>query len=241
MEKYRRIFIINRSFFTGVFIFLCTAGCYLLFASRAGSFLILNPYHSYWLDQFFIYFTNLGDGIFSILIFFILIICKKVDWAIQVLAAFLLSALISQVLKNFIYSPRPKDFFGLTTQHIYILKDITLGGGASFPSGHSTSAFALATSMALFSKNKENAWWYLIPAILVGYSRIYLSQHFPKDVFAGAVIGVVSAVLVYGPLQSFRRDRLKNEKKRGGKIDTSDTQKNSLSFNSLVLISTHDL
>jgi membrane-associated phospholipid phosphatase len=239
MDKLRRIFLVNRSFFTGLLLFLISLGSYLLFTSRANSFILLNPYHSAWLDQFFIYFTNLGDGIFSIIIFLVLLSFRKVDSAIQVLTAFLLSGLLSQIIKSLVNSPRPKDYFALATDQIHIIKDITLSGGASFPSGHSTTAFALATSIALLTKSKENAWWYLIPAILVGYSRVYLSQHFPKDVFAGAVIGASCAVIVYLLIEKLRLSRSKNKSNRNS--ETTNAEKNVVSFQSVALTSLYDL
>ena len=147
--------------------------------------------------------------------------------------------MFSQIIKSLVNSPRPKDYFALVSEQIHIINDITLSGGASFPSGHSTTAFALATSLALFSKNKQHAWLWLIPAILVGYSRVYLSQHFPKDVFAGALLGVSSAVMVYLMIEQFRLRRLKNT--YTNKSDTSNAGENVVSFQSLALISPYDL
>jgi membrane-associated phospholipid phosphatase len=65
----------------------------------------------------------------------------------------------------------------------------------SFPSGHSSIAFSLATSLSLAYPK----WFVIAPAYLwatsVSYSRLHLGLHYPTDVLAGAVIGVACALL----------------------------------------------
>ena len=67
----------------------------------------------------------------------------------------------------------------------------------SFPSGHTSLAFATATSLSLVYPK----WYVAVPAYLwagaVGYSRMYVGAHFPSDVLAGALLGTASALLVH--------------------------------------------
>lgn len=70
-------------------------------------------------------------------------------------------------------------------------------GPYSFPSGHTSSAFASATALTLATKK----WYVAVPAYAyacgVGYSRMRLGVHFPSDVLGGMVIGIGSSLLVW--------------------------------------------
>ena len=67
----------------------------------------------------------------------------------------------------------------------------------SFPSGHASSAFALATLLTLRYPKPAVYIPAFVWAGLVGYGRMYLGLHYPSDVFAGALLGAGSAYLVY--------------------------------------------
>ncbi|MEO8146267.1 MAG: phosphatase PAP2 family protein [Bacteroidia bacterium] len=106
-------------------------------------------------------------------------------------ASLFTSTVITVALKVTVKRPRPFE----TYPDIIIKKD--KGGSYSFPSGHTSSAFATATSLSLaFPK-----WYVIAPSFLyagaVGYSRMYLGVHYPSDVFGGIVIGVGSSFLMY--------------------------------------------
>ncbi len=76
-----------------------------------------------------------------------------------------------------------------------IIFPATLESGNSLPSGHTSTAFATATSLSINFKK----WYVVLPAYAwatsVGYSRMYLGEHYPTDVFLGAIVGAGSAII----------------------------------------------
>lgn len=70
-------------------------------------------------------------------------------------------------------------------------------GYSSFPSGHTSSAFATATALTLSTKK----WYIAVPSYAyacgVGYSRMRLGVHFPSDVLGGMIIGIGSSLLIW--------------------------------------------
>jgi len=105
-------------------------------------------------------------------------------------AGFILASCISTGLKIIVNRPRPF----VTYPDI---QKMASAGSYSFPSGHTTAAFATATSISLIYPK----WYVIAPAFtwacLSGYSRMHLGVHYPSDVLAGIVIGVGSSLLVH--------------------------------------------
>ena len=162
---------------------------------KAAAFISLNAYHPFLLNVFFINYTFMGDGIFALcLIAAIFFYYKRKQQGLALLYSFLISGLIVQVIKNLVDSPRPKLFFE-AGQYLHFIDGVSLANNSSFPSGHTATAFAIATVMALMMKDKTWQLLILIAAVLVGYSRIYLAQHFLLDVIIGALVGSTSGIL----------------------------------------------
>jgi membrane-associated phospholipid phosphatase len=196
MKSLKAILIANRNFFICYLFFFSIGLIFFLSVGKATSFIELNPYHRSVLDTLFVDVTFLGDGRFAIIICLIYLLLRRWSRACQLIAAFLVSALLAQILKNIFSMPRPKQFFP-AGQYSYFIDGVTHIGFASFPSGHSTSVFAMATLLAIFDGNKKGNILYLLVAVAVGYSRIYLGQHFLVDVLVGSVIGVATAIMIH--------------------------------------------
>lgn len=166
--------------------------------SKSASFLLLNSFHSAVLDWLFTFFTVLGDGLLTIAVVISLFVYQKYRKASTLLLAFLSSGLVVQFLKKLFQQPRPKLYFeSLSLPYDHFIEGISLQGSNSFPSGHTATAFALATVLVLIFKKKKIALPCLLTALLVAYSRIYLSQHFLLDTIVGALIGTLAGMLSY--------------------------------------------
>jgi len=105
-------------------------------------------------------------------------------------AAILFNTASTTLLKNVVKRERPYNTYtGIFPDKIE--------SDYAFPSGHSSSAFATATSLAITTKK----WYVAVPAFAwsasVGYSRIYLGQHYPSDVIMGAIVGTSSAIICH--------------------------------------------
>ena len=196
MKGIIRLYKADPVFWSVLVIILTLSGASVAVFSAKDIFFQLNTIHTLYLDTFFQNYTLLGDGVFSIAIFLILLLAERYSLAIQVITGYLFSGLVSQVLKRLFHAPRPHAIIS-NAEYPYFIEGITHTGMTSFPSGHTTSVFALATLLALNTRDKRMSLIYLITAIVTGYSRIYLGQHFLADVLAGALIGVLSALVVY--------------------------------------------
>lgn len=102
--------------------------------------------------------------------------------------SFLASALITIVLKDGIRRERPY------VNHPEI-QPLSLEGSYSMPSGHTSTAFATATSLSIAYPK----WYVVVPSFVwassVGYSRMHLGVHYPSDVLVGALVGSGSVYL----------------------------------------------
>lgn len=160
--------------------------------------LFLNGQRTEFFDFFFKYWTHLGDGIFVGSVLLILLIWK---WRLAIIFIVLGFAQLisSQGLKRYVFGsvPRPVRYFDGITE-LNLIDGINHHSSFSFPSGHTITAFAVATFLAIiFAKNRVASVVLLIGAVLVAMSRIYLLQHFLRDVIAGSFIGTGLAIGVF--------------------------------------------
>jgi membrane-associated phospholipid phosphatase len=160
----------------------------------------VNKWHSPLLDYFFRYFTWFGDGLL-IIILSVLLVFVRFRFAIVSLLSYLISGLFAQLLKRFVFDDvyRPAHVFKDLDVELHQVLDVGLKTKHSFPSGHTTSGFALFFTLGLFLAVKRPALQLVLffAAFLVGFSRIYLNLHFLNDVIMGSILGFLTTLFIY--------------------------------------------
>ncbi len=189
------LFRANRLFFVTYLLLFLTVATLMLLYTKEQLIRFVNEHNSPIGDALFPYITYLGDGGFGIVVgVLILVLNRRAGWL--VLISFAISGLISLFLKQVVFPERlrPLRYFEHSNWEYHLIKDLHINEYNSFPSGHTTSAFALYSLLAFLWRRKAWGWLLALLAALAGYSRVYLFQHFVEDTFAGSLIGLFSSV-----------------------------------------------
>ncbi|MCP3660384.1 MAG: phosphatase PAP2 family protein [Bacteroidetes bacterium] len=171
--------------------------------------MIINSFHNIYLDNFFYYISFLGNGFFYILIFCLLTLLRvKNKYLIGAGFGFLITIVVVKCMKYIFFSSHLRPAVLLPTSfNLHIVKDIVLKKEFSFPSGHAAVIFAMICFLALLIRpNFIYLIIFFIIACLTSLSRIYLGQHFYKDIFFGGFIGGTSTIfsfLLFSNLKKF--------------------------------------
>lgn len=108
----------------------------------------------------------------------------------KLVTVLILVLFVTQGLKTLIDRDRP-----FTTYPN--IEKLSSGGDSSFPSGHTMEAFAMATVLSLLFSRRKIIIAVFIWAVLVAYSRMALGVHYPSDVLAGNLIGILIGWVVH--------------------------------------------
>lgn len=173
------------------------------------------------LNHFFVFCTHIGEGyVYAVATIAFLFIRYSKALAININVIFVLG--VAGILKEFFQHERPVRYFNDLLHQPDLpnyVQGVALHDGwtTSFPSGHTISGFAFYTLLAFFIQNKYLKVFCLVLAMLVGISRMYLVQHFLKDVTSGMLTGFLVAVVVYWLHERFA-ERLPGKLTLGKKI-----------------------
>lgn len=191
--------ITDNSWFIVPFLVFQAVSLYIVpFGNPLVLFQNLNPNHTPFLDGLFKILTNMPEW-YGWVLTAILALLLKVRHGIFAIVAMLFSGMMSQIFKHkvFFKEMRPSHYF--SPDQLELVEGVELHSHFSFPSGHTTAAFTIMFILCLFLKPKFKPFGalFFIIALLVGYSRLYLNQHFAIDIVAGSALGVISTFLVY--------------------------------------------
>ena len=202
----------NPWFFAALAAFML--GCLgLLFYPQGTLLLWLNARRNPIADQFFRVFTKVGEAYGYVFVFLVLLVYRRrAAWGVPMLG--IVVSLVSWATKTLFHHPRPYLYFeqqGILSQVDFIAGVRINKGLTSFPSGHTMAAFALFSFFAFCFPRKP--WLSIscfVVAILVGISRMYLVQHFFKDVYSGALLGVSLGAVAYLVLNQMEQKAMSN-------------------------------
>ncbi|MEI6584131.1 MAG: phosphatase PAP2 family protein [Chitinophagia bacterium] len=180
-------------------IYLVIATAALLFigswlTGKHAFFLMLNGDGGRLADWLFWGWTYLGDGIMWVVALLITLRYFKNRWKLT-LFCLLISTLFSQTGKQLLFPAALRPAAGqIAMSEIHTVPGVVLHTNNSFPSGHTAEAFTLYLLACVFFPGRTTLLLGFCLALGVGYSRIYLAQHFPTDVAAGMLVGVVTVI-----------------------------------------------
>lgn len=159
---------------------------------------IANPFF----DFLFQLITMCGEQIVLISII------SSIYWALDkkfgeyIAYSVLTSVLLNNAVKDIFKMKRPIGEEGIRT-----LREKT-ATGYSFPSGHTQSSASFYGAMAIYLKKKAMYIIATIMIILIGFSRLYLGVHYPKDVIVGGILGVLTSLICYKLYNRFENKML---------------------------------
>ena len=148
---------------------------------------IANPF----LDLLFQLITICGEQLVLISIISIIYWALDKKFGEYIAYSVLTSVLLNNAIKDIFKMKRPIGEEGIRT-----LREQT-ATGYSFPSGHTQSASSFYGSMAIYLKNRVMYIIATVMIILIGFSRLYLGVHYPKDVIVGGILGVLTSLICY--------------------------------------------
>ena len=137
-----------------------------------------------WLDWTMLAITQIGNFIFAVGVALILFFRVSHLLAYELILGLLILGLLVQIMKALIHRTRP--YIKLKNIHIVGSR----ASGHSFPSGHTCQTFFMATLLLHYFQANLYVWFVLYAiALLVGFTRIYVGMHYPRDVLGGAILG----------------------------------------------------
>ena len=203
----RNLFRQNAIFISLSLMLLIALGLALLCVEKGDLHLLLCDHHTPARDIFYRYYTHIAEW-FPYVVCVAVLLFGRLGDGLFASACQAFAALTTQIIKHILVAPRPLTWFAehMPDVQLPLAEGVRMNYWLSFPSGHTTSFFALAFAVCILLTKSHRIP--SLPGILVqfllffaaalgGYSRIYLSQHFAADVFGGMLVGCLITIVCY--------------------------------------------
>ena len=193
----KQIFRAAPEFYILYVVFLIASSALLVIYGKATVEIWCNCHNSTVFDKFFAVYTNVGDGLFATIVS-LAFLFYRMGYGVMLEISNIAAGIVAQFLKRVVFhdSVRPKVYFS-GVYDLHFAEGVNVLSANSMPSGHTATAFATFLCLAIFAKNSFVQILFFFLALLVGYSRMYLSQHFLTDVMVGSIVGVTVVIAYY--------------------------------------------
>jgi len=194
-----------------LFVFIPLFVSVLVF-SREETHIFINKLNKPALDLIMKWWTLLGDG-FVLAAVTLLLTLFSFRLSLLTALSLLAGGLLAQFLKLVFFRsmPRPVKYFEMNeiSYRLHLIPGMDIHSWMSFPSGHTTTAFAVCTAFAIYySDRKILQLLFFTLALGVAISRVYLSQHFFMDVVGGAFLGLFVGYFSYNLIKKIHHHNL---------------------------------
>lgn len=187
----------NKVYYYTILLFVIAGGIILCLVPKVDVTLWINSHSNPLLDRLVLEFNGGGEVGFGVVSVGFIWILR--DWRLAAKAAccFLSVLIIIVFMKYVLFPGTPRPILLFPEGTLRLVEGVIQLETESFPSGHTSSAFSIATFFALFQTKKKWIFIFALLALIVGCGRIYLSQHFITDVYTGMIVSVIVTTLVY--------------------------------------------
>ena len=151
--------------------------------------------------------TSWGEAHLFAIVIISVVLQKRYLMAMEFLTAGIVSSIVVQSLKRMVFAPSPRPMAVIKWTETLLPEGLEVPLQFAFPSGHTTTAFVFFTLLALHFKKISVQILAAIAVIGVGLSRVYLMAHWIPDVMAGAVLGMILALLVNRVFIAIKKSR----------------------------------
>ncbi len=179
-------------------IFFIVGGIILFLYKPHEIVLYVNSLHNHWLDIAMYQLTRLPELAYIVFIILLGLFTQRRYFLMNVVLM-LLCLIVIVVSKNLLFADamRPSVYLNNHSISYYHYLPIEIHTSNSFPSGHTTATFCALVMAALIS---GKAFWQIVffmLALFSALSRVYFVQHYFLDIYFGALIGFLLALICY--------------------------------------------